>query len=139
VFQVAETIDSILDSIKKKLMLDKEYDVFDLDIQTHINSVFMNLHQLGIGPVEGFAIEDAEATWDTFLGASHSPLLNSVKSYIYFKVKLAFDPPPTSFHIQSLEKQIAEIEWRLLIMRDELAVSDTGVVAAVLPDDTLTI
>lgn len=130
---MAETIDSILDSIKKKLGLRSDYDVFDLDVMTHINSVFMNLNQLGIGPAEGFEIEDAEATWDAFLGASASPLLNPVKSYIYLKVRLIFDPPPTSFHITSMEKQIQELEWRLLVMRDEL-LALTPPITVLVPD-----
>lgn len=130
---MAELADSILDSIKKKLGLGADYDVYDLDVMTHINTVFMSLNQLGIGPTEGFSIEDAEVTWDTFLGAQHSPLLNAVKSYIFFKVKLAFDPPQQSFVIASYEKQIAELEFRLLILRDELMVSDLGVVEPVLP------
>ena len=129
---MAHEIESILDYIKKKLGLEKDYDVFDLDVQSHINGVFLNLHQLGIGPIEGFAIEGPETTWDTFLGASHNPLLNAVKQYIYFKVKLAFDPPPTSFHIDSLQKQIAELEFRLLILREELA-ETVGVVTPSLP------
>lgn len=130
---MAELADSILDSIKKKLGLGADYDVYDLDVMTHINTVFMSLNQLGIGPAEGFSIEDADVTWDTFLGAQHSPLLNAVKSYIFFKVKLAFDPPQQSFVIASYEKQIAELEFRLLILRDELMVSDLGVVEPVLP------
>lgn len=116
---MAEQIASILDSVKKNLGLGSEYDVFDADILTHINTVFMNLYQIGIGPLSGFAIEDDEATWDTFLGTS--PLLNAVKSYMYLKVKLIFDPPATSFHLTSVEKQIAELEWRILVMREELA------------------
>lgn len=128
---MAGAADSILDSIKKKLGLGAEYDVFDLDIMTHINSVFMNLTQIGIGPAEGFEIEDAEATWDAFLGAQPSPLLNSVKSYVYFKVKLAFDPPPTSFHLASIEKQIQEIEWRLTIVREEILLPSSVIVTDV--------
>jgi hypothetical protein len=133
VFQVATTEASILDTIKKKLMVGAGDQAFDLDIMTHINGVFLNLHQLGIGPDSGFEIEGPEATWDTFLGATHSPLLNAVKQYVYFKVRLAFDPPSTSFHIASMEKQITELEFRLLILRDELAESDTGIVEPVLP------
>lgn len=132
---MAAVPNSILDEIKKKLGVGADYDVFDLDIMTHINSVFMNLHQLGIGPDTGFAIEDANATWDTFLGAQHSPLLNAVKQYVYFKVRLAFDPPPTSFHIASMEKQIQELEWRLLILRDELLAVATGFSTPELPPD----
>jgi hypothetical protein len=115
---VANT-ESILDSTKKYLGLGADYDVFDQDIMMHINSVFVNLHQLGIGPAEGFAIENAEATWDTFLGTQ--PLLNSVKQYVFFKVRLAFDPPSMSFVIAALEKQILELEWRMSVTRDELS------------------
>jgi hypothetical protein len=119
VFQVAE---SILDSVKKSLGLRADYDVFDQDVIMHINSVFMNLQQLGIGPASGFMIEDDEPTWDAFLGGNASPLLNSAKQYVYFKVRLAFDPPAMSFHIASLEKQVQELEWRLSVTRDELLV-----------------
>jgi hypothetical protein len=135
VFQVVDTAVSILDSTKKQLGLGADYDVFDLDIRTHINTVFLNLQQLGIGPAEGFAIEDAEATWDTFLGANHSPLLNAVKSYMVFKVKLAFDPPQQSFVIASYENQIKELEFRMLVLREELMDSATGIVAPVLPTE----
>jgi hypothetical protein len=131
VFQVA---DSILDTVKKNLGLGADYDVFDLDIMTHINSAFMNLNQLGIGPAEGFMIEDDEPTWDTFLGTQTSPLFNSVKLYVVYKAKLGFDPPATSFHIAAIEKQIQELEWRLLILRDELMATETGVITPVLPD-----
>ncbi len=128
---MAETADSILDSIKKKLGLAADYNAFDLDIITHINTVFLNLNQIGIGPFEGFEIEDAEATWNTFLGPS--PLLNSVKSYVYFKVRLAFDPPGASFHLASMEKQISEIEWRLTVARDEI-MAFTPPAAVTLPE-----
>jgi hypothetical protein len=112
---------SILDSTKKKLGLTADYDVFDLDIINHINTAFMSLSQLGIGPVEGFMIEDADTTWDAFLG--NDPMLNPVKTYMFFKVKRAFDPPGTSFHLQALDDQIKEIEWRLNVYREELAIS----------------
>lgn len=114
---VANT-DSILDSTKKALGLGPEYDVFDPDIIMHINSVFVTLQQLGIGPDEGFAIEDADATWNTFLETRQ--LLNPARQYVFFKVRIAFDPPPTSFHMASLEKQIQELEWRMSVTRDEL-------------------
>jgi hypothetical protein len=117
VVQVPHTTESILDSTKKKLGLGADYDVFDLDIVTHINTAFMTLQQIGIGPAEGFMIEDADPTWDAFLGSD--PLLNSVKSYVYLRVRLLFDLPATSFHIASIEKQIQELEWRLSVHRDE--------------------
>jgi hypothetical protein len=103
--------DSILDSVKKDLGLGSDYDVFDHDIITHINTALMTLQQLGVGPREGFMIEDAEPTWDAVLGTN--PRLLPAKTYVYLKVRLVFDPPGTSFHLASIEKQITEIEWRL--------------------------
>lgn len=117
---------SILDSTKKSLGVGADYDVFDSEIMMHINSVFVTLHQLGVGPLEGFEIEDADATWDTFLGAQ--PLLNSVKQYVFFKVRLAFDPPSAAFVLASLEKQIQEHEWRISAMRDEIMASSPGLI-----------
>lgn len=107
---------SILKSVKKVLGLEADYTAFDLDVLMHINSVFTILQQLGIGPDAGFAIEDDTATWDTFLG--DDPKLNSVKSYIWLRVRMLFDPPQTSFHIQAVQEQIKELEWRLNVQRE---------------------
>lgn len=122
---------SILDSTKKSLGVGADYDVFDQDIMMHINSVFMTLNQLGIGPAEGFAIEDATATWDTFLEAPL--LLHPVKQYVFYKVRLAFDPPAMSFHVSAIEKQIQELEWRLTVMREELLLASPVVVVTAPP------
>jgi hypothetical protein len=108
---------SILTSTKKNLGISEDYDVFDQDVLTHINSVFSTLNQLGIGPTEGFAIEDAAATWDDFLGSDIR--LNSVKTYVYLRVRLLFDPPSTSYHISALKEQITELEWRINAHREE--------------------
>lgn len=108
--------DSILDSTKKALGLDKGYDVFDTDILMHINSVFSTLNQLGIGPVEGFRIDGSEPTWTSFFG--DDPNLDSVKTYMYLKVRLLFDPPSTSFAIESFKKQAEELEWRLNVYQE---------------------
>ena len=104
-------MESILTSIKKLLGIDEEYTQFDSDIIMHINSVFLNLTQLGVGPSEGFLIEDDTATWDDFIGDSNQ--LQAVKSYVYLKVKLLFDPPLSSSVIESMNRMIAELEWRL--------------------------
>lgn len=104
-------MESILVSIKKLLGISEDYTQFDDDLIMHINSVFLNLMQLGVGPTEGFLIEDDYATWDDFIGDSIS--LQAVKSYMYLKVKLLFDPPPSSAVIESTNKMIAELEWRL--------------------------
>ena len=110
--------DSILDSVKKVVSIAPEYDAFDPDIIMHINSVFFTLHQLGIGPEDGFAIEDEHDMWDTFL--EDKLLLNSVKSYIYLRVRMLFDPPPNSFTQASMKEQIQEFEWRLSVYREGL-------------------
>jgi len=102
---------SILKSIKKALSVPESVTAFDPEIIMHINSVMTTLEQLGIGPAGGFMIEDDEATWDTFLGSD--PRLNSAKTLIYMKVRLLFDPPGTSFHLDSLKNLISEAEWRL--------------------------
>lgn len=102
---------SILTSIKKLLGIDEAYTHFDTDIIMHINSTFFVLQQLGLGPEEGFLIEDATAVWTDILEARTD--IEAVKTYMYLKVKLIFDPPPTSYGIDALDRQIMQSEWRL--------------------------
>lgn len=109
--------DSILTSTKKVLGIEEAYTAFDVDILMHINSTFATLNQLGIGPAGGYVIADATPTWDAFLGPD--PRLNSVKTYVFLKVRILFDPPGTSYLIESLRKQAQELEWRLNVVREE--------------------
>jgi hypothetical protein len=109
-------VSSILTSTKKILGIEESYTDFDVDVITHINSVFATLNQLGIGPEQGFAIEDKIPTWATFLGTN--PRINSVKTYVYLKVRLLFDPPQNSYAIEALNKQAEEFEWRLNTYRE---------------------
>lgn len=102
---------SILDEIKKLLGLPSDYDVFDLDIILHINSSFSTLNQLGIGPPAGYSIQSSDETWSEFI--EDNLKINSVKTYIFIKVKLAFDPPSASHAGDALLKQSQELEWRL--------------------------
>ena len=102
---------SILTSIKKLLGVAEDYSEVDEDIMTHINSVFLNLTQLGVGPEEGFMIENNTAEWEDFI--SNSVQLQAVKTYVYLKVKLLFDPPLSSSVTESINRMIAELEWRL--------------------------
>ena len=104
-------MESILTSIKKLLGIAEEYEFFDEDIIMHINSVFMILNQLGVGPSDGFRIEDKTTTWDDYI--SDNKNLDAVKSYIHLKVKLLFDPPLSSAVIESMKQMIQELEWRL--------------------------
>lgn len=109
-------MESILTSIKKLLGIEAEYEHFDPDIIMHINSVFMVLNQLGVGPSQGFSIEDDTTTWADFM--SENVNIEAVKSYIYLKVKLLFDPPLSSAAIDSIKRMIDEYEWRLNVAVD---------------------
>lgn len=116
-------MESILTSIKKLLGITEEYKHFDADIIMHINSVFLNLTQIGVGPQEGFFIEDDTVTWTDFI--EDSVQLQAVKSYMYLKVKLLFDPPLSSAVIESSNKMIAEFEWRLRLAAEQAAEEST--------------
>jgi len=109
-------MDSILTSIKKLLGIAEDYEHFDPDIIVHINSVFTILYQMGVGPENGFEISDKYATWSDF--TSNETLLNSVKSYVYLKVRLLFDPPTVSAVSEATKNMISELEWRLNVEVD---------------------
>lgn len=111
-------MESILTSTKRVLGLSENDTSFDLDIVTHINAAFSTLNQLGVGPEDGFFIENNTSEWaDLGLPANQ---LHSVKSYIYLKVRMYFDPPTTSYHINAMKEQITELEWRLNVFREVL-------------------
>jgi hypothetical protein len=110
-------MESILTSIKKTLGIAEEYEHFDADLIMHINSVLGVLTQLGVGPASGFAVRDKEALWTDFLPADLR--LEFVKSYVYLKVRLLFDPPPGSAVIESSNRLIGELEWRILVGMEE--------------------
>lgn len=103
--------DSILDSIKKLLGLSSDVTAFDQDIIIHINTVFGILNQIGCGPSDGFLIEGDELKWSDYIGESTK--LEFVKSYIYLKVKKIFDPPSSSSVMDSMNRTIDELEWRI--------------------------
>lgn len=100
----------ILASIKKLLGINEIDTNFDQEIIMHINSVLMVLNQLGVGPKVGFKISNSE-TWASFIGDRID--LEMVRSYVYLKVRLLFDPPQNSFLVEAINKQIEEFEWRL--------------------------
>lgn len=106
----------ILVSVKKVLGLPEADTSFDVDIIMHINSALARLNQLGIGPVEGFMIEDDTSMWDAFLG--DRPLLNQVKTYVYMAVRLMFDPPGSGYALTSMKEQIDKYEWLLNVVRE---------------------
>lgn len=104
-------MESILKSIKKLLGISDDETHFDSDLIMHINSVFVILNQLGVGPSTSFSIQDDVAVWDDFIG--DDPNFNDVKTYVYLKVRLLFDPPLNSSVLSAIERQISELEWRL--------------------------
>jgi len=110
--------ESILKSTKKNLNVVPDDHSFDLDIMTHINAAFSILTDLGVGPVAGFVIEDEVAEWDTYL-SDDLVKLSKVKTYVYLRTKLLFDPPTTSYLLEATKQQIQELEWRLNANREE--------------------
>lgn len=108
--------DSILNSTKKILGLDESYTAFDMDVLTHINTAFSALFDLGVGPLMEFEIEDAEAKWSDFLTGNSAN--NSIRTYVYLRVKMLFDPPATSYLIEATNKQIEKMEWLLNVRRE---------------------
>lgn len=111
--------DSILNNLKKMLGMDAEFKAFDQDLIIHINSVFMTLHQLGVGPKNVFRISGSTETWSSFLADSRSENdLSAVKDYIYLKLRILFDPPSSSYVLSALESQMKELEWRLNVQAE---------------------
>lgn len=104
-------IESILTSVKKNLGLAADYEAFDPDIVMYINGALARLTQLGVGPEQGFRIEDADATWGAFIGTD--PNLSPVKEYVTLHTKMLFDPPGTSYLLGALTKQLEKLEWTI--------------------------
>ena len=118
---MSETVnvsESILLSVKKMLGLDKDYDVFDPELIIHINTVFGTLHQLGVGPEDQFRITGDSETWSEF--DTEGEQIDEVKTYVYLRVRLLFDPPSSSFVLSSFKEQLQELEWRLNVKADEI-------------------
>ena len=109
-------MDSVLTSIKKLLGITEEYDQFDQDLIIHINAVLMVLTQIGVGPSNGMIINDSSTTWNDIL--SDTSNIEAVKTYVYLKVKMIFDPPSSSSVEDAMNRSINEYEWRLNINAD---------------------
>lgn len=115
---MAETSsENILASVKKNCGIDPSYDAFDLDIKTHINGVFAQLNQLGLGPDESFRVESGEEEWDDYYT---DPRFDLIRSYMYAKVRYIFDPPTGSLQT-ALKETIDEYEWRLYMLAETLS------------------
>lgn len=112
----ASTSKSILTSIKKLLGISADCKDFDTDIIIHINTVFMILNQLGVGPNRVFAIEDDKTVWSDFLEDNTN--FEAVKTYIHLKVRLIFDPPLSTAVKEAIQQSINEMEWRLNVQAE---------------------
>lgn len=110
--------DSILKTVKKSVGITETDTSFDPDILVYASSAMSNLNQLGIGPDAGIVVEDETTGWSS-LGIPQNQL-NMAKTFVCLKVRLAFDPPAFSFHIDAIKEQIAEQEGRLSAYRETL-------------------
>ena len=108
----------ILPSIKKLLGINPEYEAFDVDITIHINTVFAILNQLGVGPEDGFSISGGSEKWSDYCTTKNE---NAVRTFVYLKVRLMFDPPTSSVLMDSINNTLAELEWRLYLEGDNKA------------------
>jgi hypothetical protein len=109
---------SILNSVKKVLGIAAEYLAFDQDIMMHINTALATLTQLGVGPATGFTVDNVDDDWSDFVDPTDHQY-NAVKSYVFLRVRMLFDPPQTSYLINAQNDQIKELEWRLNVHREE--------------------
>lgn len=116
-------MESILTSVKKVLGIVEEYEHFDVDIVMHINTVLFTLHQMGVGPTGGFAIEDKQATWSEFI-PDGDPRFECVKTYVCQKVRMLFDPPLSSSVAEAIKSSISELEFRITVLVDTVALEE---------------
>lgn len=117
--------DSILKSVRKMVGPSHDCDVFDVDLIAHINTVLFALNQMGVGKKEGFEITDDTATWSDFVGMDVKQF-HAVKSYMFLKVRLLFDPPASSVIVSAMERLANEYEWRLNVNAESQNDSETG-------------
>ena len=118
-YMAADNIqDSILETVKNLIGVASECADFDTNIMVHINSAIMTLRQIGIGPQNGFSVRDSSLTWIDYINDVN--LYESVKDYIYLKVKIVFDPPTSSYVLEAMKEQIKELEWRLQTEKEEI-------------------
>lgn len=113
---MAELSDSILTSEKKLLGITEDYEEFDAELIVHINTIFGTLEQLGINSGTKFKIQDKFAVWTDFI--SDSEMIEEIKSYMYLRLRLLFDPPANSFVVNAFQEQIKEFEWRINVKGD---------------------
>ena len=119
----------ILEDVKKVIGFDPDFTEFDLDITMHVNSAFATLNQVGVGPEEGFSVDDGTELWSDFIEDTR---LSMVKSYVFLKVKLQFDTSTaTSYYINNMSDMAKEYEWRLQVASSDIKREEQEVTDAV--------
>lgn len=107
-------MESILTSIKQRLGLSEEYEAFDPEIIMEINTAFFDLNRLGVGPSDVFVIEDDTSVWTDFISSDTKTVVReAIKTYIYLRTKLGFDPPASTAHIEAINRRINQLEWTM--------------------------
>lgn len=128
--------DSILLSIKKLVGISADDNEFDLDILININSIFSTLFQIGVGE-QGYSITGSQETWKD-LFEDREDLISYIKLYTYIKTRIIFDPPTSSFVLDSLNKQAGELEWRINVQAESLNdFEDCDCKDEILPDSVI--
>ena len=115
-------MESILTSIKILLGIEPDDNNFDQELIMHINTVLTIMTQLGFNPTSGFFITDASSMWTDFISVRKD--LEMIKSYVFLRVRLLFDPPQNSFLVDTIQKQYAEFEWRLNVQIEDTIVEE---------------
>ena len=116
--------ESILDSIKIMLGNSVDDTNFDAELIMFINGALAIINKLGVGPT-GYKISNNSNTWDEFLGDRTD--LEEVKTNVYLRVRLAFDPPQNSFLVASIKEQIVESTWYIELYHKENTTDEGGV------------
>lgn len=107
---------SVLTDVKKMLGLSEEYTDFDTDLLIHINSVLMILGQMGV--VEKGTTIKTTTKWATIVDDLEN--LEGIKSYMYLKVRMLFDPPSNVGAQTAINEMIREFEWRMFVEVDPI-------------------
>lgn len=115
---MAKLTDSILDTVKKQLGYPKELTNFDVDIIVCINAAFAVLQQIGFGPKNGFVIISSDETFGDYV--NDDAAVSMVQMFLYLKTKLGFDPPSSSFVLESVKSMADEYQFRLQVLGSEM-------------------
>lgn len=101
----------ILLTVKRMLGISDEDKAFDMELVVFINTALMVIHEVGVGADDFRITPEGEETWHDFIEDNVD--LIGVQTFVYLKVRIAFDPPQSSYVLDSMQKQADELLWRL--------------------------